>query len=133
MPRKRNTEQKRNRNRSQEDPDLFFVKKYKSPYASTRPRRVTQSARGIYGFRIHRPNPAIGKKTYITNRDYTKYIKWSPVKIVIFALIFGGLYAGTVIYLFTSGLHFFALSLTVIALLFALAIGCIYWLGKTNF
>lgn len=67
-----------------------------------------------------------------TGKDYTKYVRWTPTRIITFAICFSVPYLAIVIAVVKMTNPVIALVLTIPIILIGLIGGAMYWLNKAN-
>lgn len=65
-------------------------------------------------------------------RDYTKHFRWTPARIITFAICFSVPYFAIVIAVVKMTNPVIALVLTIPIILIGLIAGAMYWLNKAN-
>ncbi|MFM7425895.1 MAG: hypothetical protein ACKO7W_13045 [Elainella sp.] len=98
------------------------------PYA----KRVRRGAK-IHLPAVNDPTPkAVAGRGNITGQDYTKFIKWTPTKIVVFAICVSAPYLAAVAVLWVKFGFGAAMGLLALGLGVAAFIGLMYWFAKAS-
>jgi hypothetical protein len=80
---------------------------------------------------VHDPTPqAIAGSGKIENKDYTKYIQWTPRKIAIVICLFTIPYTAFIVILAHKFSFMAALPFIIIPLILGSFVGLMYWLAR---